>query len=287
MKTTLTHLPEDKQQEIQNITESIVTLVKPEMVILFGSYSRGNWVEEVYKENGTTYEYKSDFDILVVTEKPQDIPTGFGKKVRRRIKKAEHLQTTPHIIFHDIQFLNKELEEGHYFFADIIKEGTLLYNSGKYELAVPKILTPYNRAQKAKVYFNEWFKDANGFYRFFEVGFQEGNYKGAIFVLHQAAERFFMTTILVFTDYKPKTHDLENLNRQVGYADSRYKTVFPNQTEEEKRLFDILVKAYIDSRYKLGYSISPDDLQWLAKRVQKLKELTEEICREKIESYGG
>ena len=287
MKTTLTHLPEDKQLEIQNITESIVTLVKPEMVILFGSYSRGNWVEEVYKENGTTYEYKSDFDILVVTEKPQDIPTGFGKKVRRRIKKAEHLQTTPHIIFHDIQFLNKELEEGHYFFADIIKEGTLLYNSGKYELAVPKILTPYNRAQKAKVYFNEWFKDANGFYRFFEVGFQEGNYKGAIFVLHQAAERFFMTTILVFTDYKPKTHDLENLNRQVGYADSRYKTVFPNQTEEEKRLFDILVKAYIDSRYKLGYSISPDDLQWLAKRVQKLKELTEEICREKIESYGG
>lgn len=76
MKTSLEHLPEDKQQEITSIAETIVSLIQPEMVILFGSYSRGNWVEDKYKENGITYEYKSDYDILVVTEKPQDMPPG-------------------------------------------------------------------------------------------------------------------------------------------------------------------------------------------------------------------
>lgn len=255
------------------------------MVILFGSYSRGNWVEDKYIENGITYEYKSDYDILVVTEKPQDMPPGLSKKVRKQVKKAEHLQTTPHIIFHDIQFLNKELEEGHYFFSDIIKEGTMLFNSGKYQLAMAKELSPEQRAHRAKLYFDEWFKDANGFMEFFSFGLKEGNYKGAIFQLHQATERYFQTIILVFTDYKPKEHDLEKLNRDVYLLDARFKVVFPNQTDEEKRLFTLLVKAYIDSRYKLGYKVAVKDLEWLGERVQKLKELTEEICKEKIEGF--
>lgn len=104
MKTSLHHLPADKQEEIQSIAETIIQLIQPEMIILFGSYSRGNWVEDRYKENGTTYEYKSDYDILVITEHHQDMPPGLSKLIRKRVKKAENLQTTPHIIFHDIKF---------------------------------------------------------------------------------------------------------------------------------------------------------------------------------------
>lgn len=287
MKTSLSHLPTDKQEEIQSITDTLVQLVQPEMVILFGSYSRGNWVEDVYKENGTTYEYKSDYDILVVTEHHQDTPPGLGKQVRKRVKKAENLQTAPHIIFHDIKFLNNELEDGHYFFTDIVKEGTMLYNSNRYELATPKELSPASRAYKAQTYFNSWVKDANDFLDSALEDFKKEKLKISIFLLHQSVERYFTTILLVFTDYKPKTHDLEDLNRQAGYADIRFKTVFPNQTDEEKRLFTLLVKAYIDSRYKMGYTIAPEDLQWLASRVQKLKELTDNLCKEQIERFAG
>lgn len=287
LKTSLDHLPEGKQEELRSITDTIVELVEPAMVILFGSYSRGNWVEDRYQVDGTTYEYKSDYDILVVTERPQDMPPSLSKQIRRRVKKAENLQTPPHIIFHDIGFLNKELQEGHYFFTDIVKEGTMLYNNGKHVLSTPKELSPKDRAHKARLYFNEWFKSANRFFEDYDHNFTKGSgdddyYKNAVFNLHQAAERYFMTILLVFTDYKPKIHDLDILNRQVGYADARFKTVFPNQTEEEKRLFTLLVKAYIDSRYKLGYTIDAGDLKWLAARVQKLKELTETICLEQI-----
>ena len=159
MKSSISHLPEEKQQELLSITDALVQLVHPEMIILFGSYSRGDWVEDTYKENGTTVEYRSDYDILVVTGKPQDIPHGLSKDVRRKIKRAEHLQTTPHIIFHDIRFLNKELEEGHYFFADIAKEGIVLYDTGNCQLAKVKEVSPKERAAKAKMYFDEWFKN--------------------------------------------------------------------------------------------------------------------------------
>lgn len=286
MKTSLDHLPADKQEEIQSIADTIVQLIQPEMIILFGSYSRGNWVEDRYKENGTTYEYKSDYDILVVTEHHQDMPPGLSKQVRKRVRKAENLQTIPHIIFHDIKFLNKELEEGHYFFTDIMKEGTMLYNTGKQELAKPKELSGYHRSQKAKLYFTEWFKGAEEFLIDYNNAFNRGSYPKAIFELHQATERYFMTILLVFTDYKPKIHDLEQLSREAGFADPRFKTVFPNQTDDEKRLFALLVKSYIDSRYKMGYTVAAEDLQWLADRVQKLKELTELVCKERIESYS-
>jgi len=36
------------------------------MVILFGSYATGKWVEDRYIEKGITYEYRSDYDLLVV-----------------------------------------------------------------------------------------------------------------------------------------------------------------------------------------------------------------------------
>jgi predicted nucleotidyltransferase len=160
----LDHLPAPKQEELTAIKDMIIKLSNPEMIILFGSYSRGDWVEDRYRVNGTLYEYKSDFDILVVTEHHQDMPFGFAKQVRRKIKKAENLQTIPHIIFHDINFLNKELEEGHYFFKDILEEGTLLYTTGKYELATPKALSQHQRANKAGIYFNNWFNEACEFY---------------------------------------------------------------------------------------------------------------------------
>jgi uncharacterized protein len=287
LKTSLEHLPEHIQSELQRIAQTIINLVKPEMVVLFGSYARGNYVEQHrYTENNITYEYKSDYDILVVTTHQQDISNGKGKDTRRIVKKAENLQTSPDIIFHDIKFLNNELSDGHYFFVDIVKEGVMLYNSENFELVEPRILSQKERAKQAQMYFDEWFLSANRFKENYDFSFAKGYYKEAVFLLHQATERYLMTILLVFTHYKPKTHDLNDLNKQAGYADIRFKSIFPNQTDEEKRLFELLVRAYIDSRYKLGYTIDPNDLQYLADRVAKLKELVQQSCIEKIESFG-
>ena len=282
MKTSLEHLPDNKRHEINSIMETIVRLVQPEMVILFGSFSRGDWVEEKHYENGTLYEYKSDYDILVVTEHHQDMPPGLSKSVRKKIKREERLQTTPHIIFHDINFLNKELEEGHYFFRDLILGGILLYTTGKYELATPKDLSDYERGQKAMLYFKQWTQKADRFFEFYNIGVEKGDYPMAIFMLHQATESYYSAIHLVFTDYKPKTHDLRELNKEACYSDIRFKPIFPDHTENEKRLFSILVKSYIDSRYKLGYSVNPKDLKWLAERVKLLRELTVQLCTERI-----
>ena len=68
MNTSLEHLPEHKHNQLREIAGIIVKAVDPEKVILFGSHATGRWVEHRYTEGGITYEYISDYDILVITK---------------------------------------------------------------------------------------------------------------------------------------------------------------------------------------------------------------------------
>jgi HEPN domain-containing protein/predicted nucleotidyltransferase len=286
MKTSIEHLPEEKRTDIAEILHSIQRRLPAEMIMLFGSYARGDWVEDRYKENGTTYEYVSDYDILVVVDtETVAIKNESTKKWQSKVRRDLHHEISVNVIFHGIDYLNSEIENGNYFFLDILKEGVLLYDSGKFKLATPKPLSPKQRAQKAQIYFEKWFKNANEFVDDFTRNFELERYSQSAFMLHQATERLYMCILLVYTDYKPKLHDLEKLNKQVCLVGERFKAVFPRSTPEEDRMFILLKKAYIDSRYKLDYTITREELEYLSSRVLKLRELTEVACKEKIEGF--
>jgi uncharacterized protein len=292
LKTGIDHLPIDKQEELQEIVQVIKTHHTVEMIILFGSYSRGDWVDDRYKENGTIYEYRSDFDILVVIDtEVQAIKRDSNKRWRRKIHQESPQKTPLTVIFHGIDYLNQEIEDGNFFFVDVYKEGIMLYDSGKFQLATPQPLNAKERKHKAQVYFGKWFENADMFFENFKVNFDKGTgnvnyYNIAAFELHQTAERFFMCVMLVYTDYKPKLHDLEKLEKQVCRLDNRFKTIFPRTTPEEERLFILLKKAYIDSRYKLDYNVAREELEYLSGCVTRLRNLTETACKGKIESFG-
>ncbi len=286
MKTSLTHLPTDKQQELSAVLEAILQVAKPVMVILFGSYSRGDWVDDRYVENGTTYEYKSDFDILVVLKVEKRIPPSLAKGIKQKIGKRADGFTPLGLIFHGIDFLNRELEEGNYFFADIEREGTMLYDNGQFQLAEAKLLSPNERAKKAQMYFDNWLTTANEFFQMYSLAMENKLFKRAIFELHQATESYYMAILLVFNDYKPKLHEIDLLGKDAEMADVRFKIAFPRKTAEESQLFLLLKRAYVDSRYKMGYSVEKEDLEYLSERVAKLKELTELVCREKIDQLS-
>ncbi|MFH1616101.1 MAG: HEPN domain-containing protein [Planctomycetota bacterium] len=285
MKKSLSHLPEHKQQELKLITDTIVkSYPGVQMLILFGSYARGNWVEDIYKQGHITYEYKSDYDILVITEtKRQANDDGLQRKLNDKLKGAP---TDVNLIYHHIIQINTNLENGWYFFSDIKKEGIVLYDSGKYKLAKIKKLSPRQRAELAKTDFNMWFKSAKEFYDNYVINFDKRRYKNAAFQLHQATERFYIAVMLVFTNYKPKTHDIEKLGRKAASFDPRFLKAFPRATKSEEQAFNLLKKAYIDARYRASYRITKKQLEYLAKRVKILQKLTKKVCREKIESYA-
>lgn len=286
MKTVTDHLPTDKQSDIQEITAAIRQRFPAEMIILFGSFARGDWVDDSYTENGTLYQYKSDYDILVVVDaEVLAIRKESNKHWQNKLRRDTGLEASLNVIFHGIDYLNSEIESGNYFFVDILKEGIMLYDSGKFSLAEPKKLNSTDRKYKARLYFEKWFAGANEFIIDYQNAFGRGSYTQAAFLLHQAAERLYACLILVYTDYKPKTHDLEKLDRQACKLDYRFKAIFPRTSTDEERLFQLLKKAYIESRYALDYKVSKEDLEYLSERVKRLGDLTEEACKEKIENF--
>jgi predicted nucleotidyltransferase/HEPN domain-containing protein len=286
MKTSLSHLPDHKQAELKAIKEALVPRYgEIEMIILFGSYARGNWVEDKYVENGRTYEYKSDYDLLIILsdDKKANADT-FIQAVSAKLE-ALKLNTPVHPIFHGIDFVNAALSEGKYFFDDIKREGILLFNTSRYELAEKRELSPLEIQKMAPADFDQSFNSANNFYKQFNFSFGEGDLKEVAFSLHQATERYYGTIQLVFTGNKPKTHDLEILGGMAKACDMEFGKVFPKGDLQERMRFTLLKKAYIDARYKAEYQISKQDLEWLSGRVQLLRSLTEQICKQKIASF--
>jgi hypothetical protein len=58
------------------------------------------------------------------------------------------------------------------------------------------------------------------------------------------------------------------------------------ETKDEEYRFKLLDYAYIGGRYDPNYQILPSELELLTKDVKKLLNLTEKICKEKIESFA-
>jgi HEPN domain-containing protein len=104
-------------------------------------------------------------------------------------------------------------------------------------------------------------------------------------MLHQAVECFYGAILLVFTNYRPRLHDLETLSHMVAGCDPAFLTVFPQATDQEKERFELLRRAYVEARYNPGYKITKEQPEYLAQRVKKLQDLTKKVCEVRIESY--
>jgi hypothetical protein len=164
MKTDLSHLPPDKRAELRRVTELIREVADLEMVILFGSHARGDWVEDRHEEDGVLYEYVSDYHILlVVKSREHGASCRLWQQVERTVR--EKLPAGSHVnaIAHNIDHVNQKLAEGHYFFTDIVTEGVLLYDSGRYQLAEAKELDADERRRVAQEHFDQWFPSAGSF----------------------------------------------------------------------------------------------------------------------------
>ncbi|MBX2914571.1 MAG: HEPN domain-containing protein [Cyclobacteriaceae bacterium] len=282
MKTSLTHLSENKQYEIRRIVDIIQEVVSPEKIILFGSHAKGTQVEHRYQtKDGIIHEYISDYDFLVVTK---DNPEKTYVQESKIMDRVDHFNPPVNLEIHEIDYINEGLAWGQYFFADIVKEGILLFDSGKVNFVEARVLTAQEAKEISQQYFEKWFKRANGFISGIDGYISKEEYNVCAFILHQAAESYYYTTLLVFTGYKPKTHNLGKLKKQTKNISEELFLLFPENNKSEKHLFDLLKRGYVDARYKDDYVISKDEVLVLVKRMEKMKSIVEGVCSQKINS---
>ena len=292
LKTTLNHLPEAKQANIRTIvdiihdefdrvTSAATTEQKKNsriiLVILFGSHAKGTYVDD--PANG----YISDYDMLVVLNEPE---LADEYKIWHTVEERATIKTGApvNLVVCTLREINQELKQGHYFFKDIREQGIQLYQYNHAELLTPGVLNADEAKQVAQKHFDHWYQSANEFFEFAQIAIDKKYFKKAAFELHQAVERYYSCILLVYTNYRPKTHNIKTLHSLVCQHADELQSIFPQNKKANRRAFQLLKKAYIEARYSEHYSISEEELNWLAGEVGKLQKVVERLCKEKIEA---
>ena len=293
MKTSINYLPEQKRDELRRIVKCVLEVLPGcEMIILYGSYARNTYVDYDQRiEYGIRTCFMSDYDILVVTN------TRFQRHVISHIlSKAtdnyykgmnRNESTTVQFIDESIDDLNKAIDKNRYFYTDIKREGIMLYNSGRYKLARRPKQNYREIKELAEEYYNERFERGNEFLLGAIFYNEQGLHKMASFNLHQACENYYNSIILTFTLYSPKEHSLIKLSARAKTHSLESSKAFPRNTEEEKRLFDLLQDAYVQARYSLHFRITQEDIEALIPKVELLRDIARQCCEERIKVYAA
>jgi predicted nucleotidyltransferase/HEPN domain-containing protein len=296
MNTAPDHLPEGKRRELEFVVRvirdgfafAVARRTMPKLrggrllkIILFGSYARGDWVED------PVGRYFSDYDLLVVVDREEltDVPEFWARTEEQLLEKlasGRNLRTPVSLIYHSLDDVNEKLRLGRYFFMDIVRDGIVLFEEPGYPFVEPKPLTPAEALRESRDYFEEWFESAVTFLDTSKHVYEKGRPKESAFLLHQATERFYHCLFLVRALYSPKTHNLNQLRQLAEAMEPRLKEVWPRATKSERRCYELLRDAYVKARYSRQYRISDEQLAWLSSRVELLQSLVRELCEARI-----
>ncbi len=284
MDHTLTHLPQNKQQELARITRIICDgCPGVGLVLLFGSYARGDWKEEADLAPERPSGHASDYDVLAVTDDSADCDAGTWQDIAEECNRAGH-STHVRIIHHEIGHLNRQLAKGQYFFCEIVGQGKVLHQDTGFDLAEPCAPGPKEHLHAAEQGFEHWFERARRFYGLHKSALDNDWRPEAAFSLHQAAESAYKAVLIVFTGYIPKEHFLELLGHTAAELDPSLEDVFPRTDTFQRDAFALLDYAYIGARYDPKYSIDTVTVNYLAEKVAQLLALTETACKKKIDA---
>lgn len=292
MKRSIRFLPPRKRQDLQQLTALICEQVKQvEMIILFGSYAKNKYVDYDQRiEFGTPTYYMSDYDIVILTRKPIGaIESSLYEKIKDRFfeNKNRPFHTHPQFVNYGIEDFNYALSKAHYFETEIKRDGIILYDSGAYTLARRRKLDYTEIRDRAQGYYNEKMSCVDDFIIACNSLYDLDRNKRASFQLHQSVENLLRVIPMTFTLYGHKSHDLSELMSAAKKHTTEIFKAFPRDTEEEKRLFDLLQRAYIESRYNPDFEITKEDIDALIPKVGQLRDIVEKVCRERIAYYDN
>jgi uncharacterized protein len=301
MKTSLEHLPDAKRAELSQVLEVLfrefedVTKRKASArlqgrilkVILFGSYARGDWVDD------PVGGYKSDYDLLIVVNHDDfaDV-TDYWMDAEAHLEQAfdvAHTLSAPaQFIVHSLSDVNRQLTRGRPFFTQIVDEGVVLYEAADHPLSRPEKLSATDAFREAVGNFGKWFPSAGQYLETGEDHLRKGDawHNKAAFELHQAAERYYHCVLLTQTLYSTKSHNLNFLRGQAERVAPELIPTWPRANRFEKRCWELLRRAYVEARFSDQYEITAEQLQWLVARLKDLQARVEQSCRAYLETIA-
>jgi uncharacterized protein len=296
MRDDVAHLPDKKRRDLDRIVEVLfaefeqATSLSTQKwrrqgrilkVILYGSYARGDWVDDPIGG------YQSDYDILVVVSderltEPGEFWAKADDQFVREVTISKRISAPVSFIVHSLADVNNQLTQGRPFFIDAIEQGIALYEVEDFPFVTPKPLEPEAQRLEASRYYQQWMTSSGQFFRGAKHAIADGDRNKAAFDLHQTTEQLYHCLLLTLTLYSPKSHKLNFLRSQAEPLVHELIAVWPRDTKFAQRCFELLRQAYVNARYSPHYKVTPAELEWLAGRVELLQQIVKQACEKRL-----
>ena len=280
----LSFLPSNKREELETITERILETGMPSMIILYGSFARGDWKEHVGGRSGK----RSDYDILVLTKDERDC-----EDLKTKLYKMfDNSPTVVQTIVETIGFVNMHLREKQYFYTEIKEQGVVLYTEEMLELAEAEDLSSARLKEIAELDFKQWYRTAGIHFENAQTNHQkfvtlDDHFyaQNASFEFQQCVENCYTAIEIVYTRNNPYEHRLTVLRMNAKRYAPEVDQCFPIDDSEGFRLFFHLDAAYIGGRYitEEHYKVEKEQLVYWEKEAKKLLVITENACKKRID----
>ncbi|UII21570.1 HEPN domain-containing protein [Fulvivirga ligni] len=257
------------QCSYQQLINVIREVVKPDMIYLLGSSQREIKSESIFISNPTTVNYTSEYYLLIVIPELNDKNTyEWEEIIECRCKSIIPIIC----IVLQTSIFEKWLKAGHSFAVKVFQSADIIHSSQR-SLFDDVTLGEITDQKEIKDFYNTGINKAKEFLKTAELCRLSDQNALAMFMLHQSAEQALTALIKAGTGYHRRTHNLSRLIRLSGLVTNEVRSIFPQHTEEDKRLLKLLQSAYSDGRYKREYRVRMDDLLLCIRHVSVVLEI--------------
>ncbi len=256
----------------QQLAEIILQSSRPDIIFRLGATVCHCKSESIFNTSSTGSRHISDIVLLVLIRDLQN------KQVHEWQDKIEaHCRSVLPVTCMVLQSSTFEswLKTGDYFAVRVWQSAARIYDSGELRLDVPQSATIIITDKDTARQHAEGLAKAKEFLAGAELYQLRKQYAMAAFMLHQAAEQSLRTLLKTGTGFCANIHSIERLLRYAVLVTDQLRDIFPQQTDQDKRLLHLLQKAYVGGRYDEGFRIGHVEAGALMERVGRLVEVLE------------
>lgn len=296
MKTDITHLPAQIQNDLAYITEFLVkdyevaasngtsnkqNCANITNIILHGCFTEDHLYEEGAELRPAEAAYYYNILILVTKILPDTLYQ--VQAVERQINISGEIEYPVRLQIETVTKLNKLLKDGYLTYDQIEERGIQLYNSGtkgRNLLHMPHQPNAAKHYIRARDHFDRVFPLAQSFLSGAQF-FRKTDHNAAAFMLNVSAEQAYEAFMLVHILYYPYSRTLMDLRETSESIHQELQFVWAGR--EGRRSFFKLKCAFKGPRYTPDYRVTRVELDRMFKYVKELHKLVDYICQLKFE----
>lgn len=257
--------------EYIQLTKRILKAALAEKIFLLATTHMQRKTESIFVIEAPKYDSMEHYYLLVLIRRNREQSNNM---VQEKIEAFCNSATSPvTAIVIDNELFNDWLLEGQPFACRVKTKALQLYNNLNTTLADPAAIDKEALQKANEVTYCQGLNKVQEFLAGADLYRIRKQNKMAAFMLHQAAEHALLTILKITIGLGVNSHNLEKLVRYCSMVTCKVTDVFQKNKENDKRLFQLLQRAYIETRYKEDYSINTSDLQTLTEKIRVLQDI--------------